>query len=540
MTKAAILAFLKEYPKRPSTYYAYGTAGFRFEIDDKYATCIFIRAGLVAYARAVFLGRAVGLCITASHNPVKDNGVKIIDPDGGMLAPSWETIAAKVANAETPEQCIEILSNICGDKLFHSKSEVILARDTRPHSKRLEDAAKEAISKIGGTPHSIGITTTPQLHFVVMTKNGMGYNKHFPPTLEGYSDCLVKSYKDLVDGTEPARKPIQIDCSNGVGALSFPGIADSLKDCGFNYSLINADVQDHERLNEKCGAEHVQKTQSPPANVSPSSNTRFASFDGDADRIVFFSIEPKFRLFDGDKIACLMAYFIKEHIKVLFPNESDVSIGTVQTAYANGSSSKFLKEVLRVDAPFVKTGVKHLHHKALDYDIGVYFEANGHGTCLFRPSFVEKLGELKDTPEKRRLLALTKILNQATGDAFSDLLAVDAILRVLKFDEEKWEALYSDLPSKQLKVKVQDRSVVETTEDETRCIRPQALQDRLDSAVKNIPSGRVFVRPSGTEDVVRVYAEAASQEDAEALANAASEAIMEEAGGIPDSKRMKV
>ena len=28
----------------------------------------------------------------------------------------------------------------------------------------------------------------------------------------------------------------------------------------------------------------------------------------------------------------------------------------------------------------VPTGVKHLHHKALDYDIGIYFEANGHGT----------------------------------------------------------------------------------------------------------------------------------------------------------------
>lgn len=27
-----------------------------------------------------------------------------------------------------------------------------------------------------------------------------------------------------------------------------------------------------------------------------------------------------------------------------------------------------------------KTGVKHLHHKAQEFDIGVYFEANGHGT----------------------------------------------------------------------------------------------------------------------------------------------------------------
>ena len=31
----------------------------------------------------------------------------------------------------------------------------------------------------------------------------------------------------------------------------------------------------------------------------------------------------------------------------------------------------------------VPTGVKHLHHKALDFDIGVYFEANGHGTVVY-------------------------------------------------------------------------------------------------------------------------------------------------------------
>lgn len=31
----------------------------------------------------------------------------------------------------------------------------------------------------------------------------------------------------------------------------------------------------------------------------------------------------------------------------------------------------------------VKTGVKHLHHEALKFDIGVYFEANGHGTVVY-------------------------------------------------------------------------------------------------------------------------------------------------------------
>lgn len=37
----------------------------------------------------------------------------------------------------------------------------------------------------------------------------------------------------------------------------------------------------------------------------------------------------------------------------------------------------------KVDVACTSTGVKHLHHKAIEYDIGVYFEANGHGTIVF-------------------------------------------------------------------------------------------------------------------------------------------------------------
>jgi phosphoacetylglucosamine mutase len=37
------------------------------------------------------------------------------------------------------------------------------------------------------------------------------------------------------------------------------------------------------------------------------------------------------------------------------------------------------------------TGVKFLHHEACKQDVGVYFEANGHGTVLFRESAVHAL-----------------------------------------------------------------------------------------------------------------------------------------------------
>ena len=35
------------------------------------------------------------------------------------------------------------------------------------------------------------------------------------------------------------------------------------------------------------------------------------------------------------------------------------------------------------------TGVKYLHHRALDFDVGIYFEANGHGTVIFSPTATE-------------------------------------------------------------------------------------------------------------------------------------------------------
>jgi phosphoacetylglucosamine mutase len=44
-------------------------------------------------ACALKAGGATGLVVTASHNPVADNGVKLVDPSGYMLAQAWEVRA---------------------------------------------------------------------------------------------------------------------------------------------------------------------------------------------------------------------------------------------------------------------------------------------------------------------------------------------------------------------------------------------------------------------------------------------------------------
>ena len=80
--------------------------------------------------------------------------------------------------------------------------------------------------------------------------------------------------------------------------------------------------------------------------------------------------------------------------------------------------------------------MKHLHHKAQGFDIGIYFEANGHGTVLFsdRASETFKMASedesLSDAVRSagRQLWALTQLINQAVGDSISDLLMVEVIL----------------------------------------------------------------------------------------------------------------
>ena len=75
----------------------------------------------------------------------------------------------------------------------------------------------------------------------------------------------------------------------------------------------------------------------------------------------------------------LCACFLDDKIKAA---GIDLEIGIVQTAYANGGSTAYLAG-LGIPVGCAKTGVKHLHHRAVQFPIGVYFEANGHGTVVF-------------------------------------------------------------------------------------------------------------------------------------------------------------
>lgn len=166
------------------------------------------------------------------------------------------------------------------------------------------------------------------------------------------------------------------------------------------------------------------------------------------------------------------------------------------------------------------TGVKHLHHAAQKFAIGVYFEANGHGTVVFSPAAITTLQSASpSSPDEanaiKQLLAFSELINQSVGDALSDMLLVETVLAHRGWGAAEWDAGYEDLPNRLLKVEVPDRELFETEDAERRLKWPEGLQQRIDEAVRKVDMGRSFVRPSGTEDCVRVYAEAKTSPDAE-------------------------
>lgn len=73
--------------------------------------------------------------------------------------------------------------------------------------------------------------------------------------------------------------------------------------------------------------------------------------------------------------------------------------------------------------------------------------------------------------------------------------------------------------------------MITTTNAERSVVTPEGLQAQIDTIVAKYPRGRSFVRASGTEDVVRVYAEAETIEQTKRLAAEVALATYQLAGG---------
>ncbi|VDC01835.1 unnamed protein product [Peniophora sp. CBMAI 1063] len=532
-----LLTELADKHPKPNTRFQYGTAGFRTKASI--LDSVLFRVGVLAGLRSRRLdGKTIGVMVTASHNPEPDNGVKLVDPRGDMLEAAWEGHATAFANAASTEEFVETVEAfIKSAKIDMSKpAHVVYGRDTRPSGPALVAALEDGFKAIGAETRDAGVVTTPILHYLVRAINTKGTKDEYgEDTEEGYYSKLGTAYRKLVAGKQP-QSPLIVDCANGVGVDAVTKIVPYVGEV-LPLIAINTDITTPGALNNACGADYVKTSQKlPPSLVGKlEAGQRGASFDGDADRLMYYYLDERkqFHMLDGDKIAALVAAFIVELVKNAGLHD-EIKLGVVQTAYANGASTKYLAERLPVRC--VPTGVKHLHHAAERYDVGVYFEANGHGTVLFSPATQELLATHEpSTPAQstalNHLRNLVAVVNQTVGDALSDMLLVEAILTHKSYSGEEWDSLYMDLPNRLVKVVVGDRHAFQTEDAERRLVSPKGLQAKIDDLVRRYEGGRSFVRPSGTEDVVRVYAEATIRSQADELAFRVAGLVYDEAGG---------
>ncbi|KAF8905536.1 phosphoacetylglucosamine mutase [Gymnopilus junonius] len=532
------------HPKPADLHFQYGTAGFR-TLGSTLDSVVF-RVGLLAGLRSKKLdGKTIGVMVTASHNPEEDNGVKLVDPRGEMLEASWETHATVIANAPTTDALIDALEAVVRNaKIDLSKpAKVVYARDTRRSGPALISALENGFKALGAEGRNAGVTTTPILHYLVKAINTKDTSESYgEDSEEGYFKKLSQSFKKLTAG-KVKPEPLIIDCANGVGALAAAKFATHLGET-LPLTLANTAISTPGALNNVCGADFVKTMQRLPSGLVDhlKPGQRACSLDGDADRLMYYYLDERgsFHMLDGDKIATLVAAFIVDLVKNA-GLDSEIKVGVVQTAYANGASTKYLAERLPVKC--VSTGVKHLHHAAEHYDIGVYFEANGHGTVLFSQPTQERFANYEpSTPAQstalNHLINLTQLINQTVGDALSDMLLVEVVLAHKSYTGVEWNSLYADLPNRLVKVVVSNRAAFKTEDAERRLVSPQGLQAKIDELVRKYEGGRSFVRPSGTEDVVRVYAEAALKAQSDELAFRVAGLVYDEAGGDA-SKRPK-
>ncbi len=249
-----ILAASAKHPIVAGHNYKYGTAGFRMKAD--LLDGVSFRVGLLSGLRSRRLGgQAIGVMITASHNPAIDNGVKIVDPMGEMLEQDWEAHATKLVNCSSDQELLDTYKDLATKfKIdLSAPAKVICGRDTRPSGHGLAVALADACEASGVDYTDYKRVTTPQLHYLTRCINTEGTPKAYGEISKtGYNKKLSEAFVRALRG-RTIQGQLIVDCANGVGGPELSEFLKFVPKDVIDVKVVNDDVLRPEVLNLDVG-----------------------------------------------------------------------------------------------------------------------------------------------------------------------------------------------------------------------------------------------------------------------------------------------
>lgn len=389
------------------------------------------------------------------------------------------------------------------------KARVVIGKDTRRSSYMFEDALSAGLTASGADVYLLHVTTTPSVSYVVRTEdfdcgimisashnvfsdNGIKVINAEGRKLEAEVEDKIEAYIDGTFGEIPyatrerigrtvdysagrnryighlisvatrsfKNKRVGLDCSNGSASTIAKSVFDAL---GAKTYVINSEP-DGTNINRGCGSTHIERLQE---YVKENALDVGFAYDGDADRCL--AVDENGELVDGDKILYICGKYLKEEGRL----NGDTIVTTIM------SNLGLYKACDKVGLKYEKTAVgdKYVSENMTENNYSLGGEQSGH-------------------------IIFSKYAT--TGDGIlTSLLLMEVLL-------EKKQSLAT--LAEEVKIFPQLLKNVRVADKKTARENPEVVKAVAAVTEALGDNGRILVRESGTEPVIRVMVEAESDE----------------------------